>query len=206
MQILKVRFRTNREFNEAYQVDLAGGGLFCPTTTPLNAGTPVICELTVPALPNKVLVRGLVRAWRPALPRLRVRAGATVEFAPEEAEKRDFILETLAGARTPTSRRRHTRLPIEVPVKWRIPTTAAYTMGGLSEISVGGALLRTDEPLPLGTDVILEVVPPGAVSPIAISGKVTYHTPNGSTGLKFQYRDGGGSRRLRELVRRLRTS
>ena len=29
---------------------------------------------------------------------------------------------------------------------------------------------------------------------------------NGGTGLKFLYRDGGGSRRLRELVRRLRQS
>ena len=58
----------------------------------------VICELTVPALPNKVLIRGTVRAWRPALPRLRVRAGATVEFASEESEKRDFIVETVKGA------------------------------------------------------------------------------------------------------------
>src|SRR4029453_923847 len=91
VQILKVRFRTNSEFAESYQAELSGGGLFCPTTTPLRAGTPVICELTVPALPNKVLIRGTVRAWRPALPRLRVRAGATVEFATEEAEKRDFI-------------------------------------------------------------------------------------------------------------------
>ncbi len=68
---LKVRFRTNREFFEAYQPGMGGGTLFCPTTTPLETGTPVICELSIPALPNKVLVRGLVRAWRPALPRLR---------------------------------------------------------------------------------------------------------------------------------------
>ena len=204
MQILKIRFRTNREFNDAYQEDLPSGGLFCPTTTQLKSGTQVICELTIPALPNKVLVRGAVRSWRPALPRLRVRAGAVVEFAAEEAEKRDFILETLAGRRGPTPRRKHTRLPVELPIRWRTCDNPDFTPGGLSEISVGGALLRAGAHLPLGTEVIVEVVPPGAVSPIAISGKVAYHAPRAATGIKFQYRDGGGSRRLRELIRRLR--
>jgi Tfp pilus assembly protein PilZ len=204
MQILKVRYRTNREFLDAYQGDLPGGGLFCPTTTPLSAGGDVICELTIPALPNKVLIRGQVKSWRPALPRLRVRAGAVVEFIAEEAEKRNFVVETVRGLREPGPRRKHTRLPVELPVQWRILGTADYSSGGLSEISVGGALLRTGSLLPLGTEIIIEVTPPGAVSPIAISGKVAYHAPNNSSGVKFQYRDGGGSRRLRELIRRLR--
>jgi Tfp pilus assembly protein PilZ len=206
MQILKVRFRTNREFSENYQPDFTAGGLFCPTTSPLRPGSPVICELTVPALPNKVLVRGTVRSWRPALPRLRVRAGAVIEFLPDETDKRDFILQTLAGERPPPPKRRHTRLPVELPVRFRTADQPDFTPGGLSEISVGGALLRAPTQIPLGTEVILEVVPPGAVSPIAISGKVAYHAPKEATGIKFQYRDGGGSRRLRELVRRLRLS
>ena len=160
----------------------------------------------MPALPNKVLIRGVVRSWRPALPRLRVRAGAVVEFDADEAEKRRFILDTVTGARQPGPKRRHTRLPVELPVRWRTAGTADFADGGLSEISVGGALLHASSPLPLGSEVILEVTPPGGVSPIAITGKVTYHTAGESTGLKFQYRDGGGSRRLRELVRRLRQS
>jgi len=204
MQILKVRYRTNREFLEAYQGDLTGGGLFCPTTTPLVPGSDVICELTIPALPNKVLIRGQVKSWRPALPRLRVRAGAVVEFIAEEAEKRNFVVETVRGLREPGARRKHTRLPVELPVQWRVLGTAEYTHGGLSEISVGGALLRAGSLLPLNTEIIIEVTPPGAVSPIAISGRVAYHAPNEASGVKFQYRDGGGSRRLRELIRRLR--
>jgi Tfp pilus assembly protein PilZ len=204
MQILKLRYRTNREFLECYQNDLASGGLFCPTTTPLSQGSEVICELTVPALPNKVAIRGNVRSWRPALPRLRVRAGAIVEFLPEEHEKRNYVLETVRGLRKPGAKRRHTRLPVELPVKWRIVGTADQLTGGLSEISVGGALLRAGSLLPLGTEVIIELVPPGGVSPLPIAGKVTYHAANQASGLKFQFRDGGGSRRLRELVRRLR--
>src|SRR5262245_42425442 len=138
MQILKARYRTNREFLDAYQTDLPGGGLFCPTTTPLRAGIPVICELTIPALPHKVLIRWSVRPWPPALAGLRVRAGAVVEFDAEELEKKNFIVQTVSGERQPGLKRRHTRLPVELPVQWRTVGTPDFSPGGLSEISVGG--------------------------------------------------------------------
>lgn len=204
MEIIRVRFRTNGEFEENYQSEFEQGGLFCPTTTKLERDQEVIVELSAPSLPNKVLIRGTVRSWRPALPRLRVRAGAVVEFNTDEAEKVRFMLETISGDRENSFKRRHTRLPVEVPVRYRTTDSADFLDSQLSEISIGGAMLHTEDPLPLDTDVILEVIPPGAVSPISISGKATYHLPNGGTGLKFIYRDGGGSRRLRELVRRLR--
>ncbi len=204
MEIIRVRFRTNGEFEENYQHDLELGGLFCPTTTKLEGGQAVIIELSAPALPNKVLVRATVRSWRPALPRLRVRAGAIVEFEADESDKRDFLVETISGDRVAAFKRRHTRLPVEVPVRYRTTESADFLATLLSEISIGGAMLHTPEPLPIQTDVILEVTPPGAVSPISISAQVTYHLPNGGSGLKFIYRDGGGSRRLREFVRRLR--
>ena len=204
MEILKVRFRTNDEFDTAYQGELAFGGLFCPTTSPLEEGQSVVVEPSAPALPNKVLIKGTVKSWRPALPRLRVRAGAVVEFSDSESEKKDFIVETIHGQREPTPKRRHTRIPVQVPVRFRTTENAEFTDSRLTEISVGGCTLDTKEPLPIDSDVVLEITPPGAVSPISISGRATYHRPGGSTGLKFVYRDGGGSRRLRELVRRLK--
>jgi Tfp pilus assembly protein PilZ len=206
MEILKVRFRTNNEFEANYQPELEHGGLFCPTTAPLEANQRVILELSAPALPNKVLIRGVVKSWRPALPRLRVRAGAVIEFDANEHDKRDFVVNTISGDRGPSPRRRHTRLPVAIPVRYRTSETAEFAHSELTEISVGGAMLGTHEPIALDTDVILEITPPGAVRPISISGKATYHSPTGGTGLKFIYRDGGGSRRLRELVRRLRQS
>lgn len=206
MDILKVRFRTNSEFEDAFNQELASGGLFCPTTSPLATGQEVVIELSAPALPNKVLIRGSVKSWRPALPRLRVRAGALVEFDSAESEKRDFVLETIRGERSPAPKRRHARLPIEVPVRFRTPESADFSETTLTEISIGGCSLRTSDPLPMGTEVILEIMPPGAVSPIAISAQVTYHAGGGDTGLKFLARDSGGSRRLRELIRRLKHS
>ncbi|HJZ87467.1 MAG TPA: PilZ domain-containing protein [Polyangia bacterium] len=205
MHILKVRFRSGKEFQEAYARDLPTGGLFCPTTTELAPGNEVIVEVNADELPNKVLLRGHVKWWRPALPRLRVRAGALVEFEPDEKDKRDFVVRVLGGGESPGQlrKRKHTRIPIEVPVRYRTEGSAEFVTSGLREISVGGALLRTDRPLPLGTEVIVEVTPPGGVSPMAIAGKVAYHAGT-DAGIKFLYRDGGGSRRLRELIRRIR--
>src|SRR5579871_288570 len=142
MQILKARFRTRNDFLAAYSTELAHGGLFVPTTTPLKAGTEVVVELNCDGLPNKVLIRAKVHSWRPALPRLRVRAGAVLAFDPAERDKREFILSTLGGAIKDPPRRRHTRIPVVVPVRYRRVDTAELTDGKLTEISIGGALLR----------------------------------------------------------------
>ena len=120
LNILRVRCQNAEEFREHYKDDQPNGGLFCPTTTELSPGTPVVVELVCKALPNRVLIRGTVISWRPALPRLRVRAGAVVEFDADEAPKRDFILETLGGARKPTPKRKHARIPLGWPAKLRV--------------------------------------------------------------------------------------
>ena len=206
MHILKVRCRSPQEFFESYARDLPNGGLFCPTTILLKPGEEIIVELNVDGLPNKVLVRGTVKWWRPALPRLRVRAGALVEFDATETEKREFILQTLEGRRKAAPRRRHTRIPIAVPVRYRTTDTAEYRQSDLREISVGGAVLRMSSPLPLGTEVIVEVTPPGGAGPMAITGRVTYFNGIDGAGLRFVYRDGGGARRIREFLRRLKQS
>src|SRR5215208_5505847 len=85
VNILRVRCRNLEEFEEHYMPDVPNGGVFCPTTTELQPGTAVVVEMACDGLPNKVLIRGTVTAWRPALPRMRVRAGATVAFEADEA-------------------------------------------------------------------------------------------------------------------------
>ena len=102
MNILRVRCRNLEEFEEHYLPDVPNGGVFCPTTTELSPGTPVVVEMACDGLPNKVLIRGIVTAWRPALPRMRVRAGATVAFEADESAKRDFVIQTLRGERPST--------------------------------------------------------------------------------------------------------
>lgn len=206
MVILKLRIRSADEWRELAPGETVTEPVFVPTTDELETGQSVIIEVASALLPNKVLVRGTVAAWRPALPRMRVRAGATVDLVPDEQIKLTFLHEVFAGKRTDVPRRRHHRLPVSVTCRYRLPNTASYVDSAISEIGVGGALLTTQEPLPIDTEVTVEVVPPGAAAPIAIAGRVSYHVPSGSSGLRFVSRDGDGDRRLRELIRRLRAS
>jgi len=178
--------------------------MFCPTTTELAPGTPVVVEMACDGLPNKVLIRGMVTAWRPALPRMRVRAGATVSFDADESAKRDFVVETLRGQRPTTRRRKHTRIPIGIPYKIREAAAMDNLDAELREISVSGGLVMGPVQPPIGSDVVLEIAPPGSEAPFDLSGRVVYHAGANQTGVRFIYREGGGSRRLRELVRRFK--
>jgi hypothetical protein len=206
MVILKLRIRSADEWRELAPGDTVAEPVFVPTTDELEPGQQVIVEVSSQILPNKVLVRGAVQAWRPALPRMRVRAGATVELATDEQTKLTFLHDVFSGKRTDVPRRRHHRLPVHVNVRYRVANSSSFVDSAISEIGVGGALLTTQEPLPIDTELTLEVVPPGAAAPIAIAGRVSYHVPSGGSGLRFVSRDGDGDRRLRELIRRLRAS
>jgi Tfp pilus assembly protein PilZ len=206
MVILKLRIRTAEEWRELAPSESVGEPVFVPTTDELEAGQQVIIEVASSLLPNKVLVRGAVQTWRPALPRMRVRAGATIDLAPDEQTKLTFLHDVFSGKRTDVPRRKHHRLPVSVDVRYRITNSSNFVACAISEIGVGGALLTTTEPLPIDTDLTLEVVPPGGAAAIAIAGKVSYHTPSGGSGLRFMSRDGDGDRRLRELIRRLRAA
>jgi hypothetical protein len=206
VNILRIRCQSAEDFRSHYTTEHPDGVLFCPTTTQLASETPVVVEIACKGLPNKVLVRGIVMSWRPALPRLRVRAGALVRFAPEEASKRDFVLQTLMGTRQSTPKRKHTRIPVGLGVKVRIGNDPTGVAAELREISVSGGLFAASTQPAIGTDVIVEIVPPGGVAPMSISGRVLYHAGPNQTGVKFMFREGGGSRRLRELVRRFKLS
>jgi Tfp pilus assembly protein PilZ len=205
VNILRVRCRNLEEFEEHYRLDIPTGGVFCPTTTELAPGTPVVVEMACDGLPNKVLIRGKVTAWRPALPRMRVRAGATVAFDADEQAKRDFMIETLRGNRPATRKRKHTRIPIGIPCRIRIAAGLDLIDSELREISVSGGLILGPVQPPIGTDIVLEITPPGSEAPFDLSGRVVYHAGESQTGVRFIYREGGGSRRLRELVRRVKT-
>ncbi|HEY3802198.1 MAG TPA: PilZ domain-containing protein [Kofleriaceae bacterium] len=206
MVILRLRIKTADEWRELAPSEIVAEPIFVPTTDELSSGQNVIVEVSSNLLPNKVLIRGNVQSWRPALPRMRVRAGATVQLDNEEQTKLTFLHDVLSGRRTDVSRRRHHRLPVQFPCRYRVTNSPSFVDSAISEIGVGGALLTTEQPLPLETELTVEVMPPGAAAPLAIAGRVSYHAPSGGSGLRFVSRDGDGDRRLRELIRRLRAS
>ncbi|HEU4614780.1 MAG TPA: PilZ domain-containing protein [Kofleriaceae bacterium] len=206
MNILRLRIKSADEWRDLAPSDNVTEPIFVPTTDELRSGEQVIVEISSNLLPNKVLIRGAVQSWRPALPRMRVRAGATVQLDVDEQVKLTFLHDVLSGKRTDVPRRRHHRLPVQFACRYRIANSPSFVDSAISEIGVGGALLTTSSPLPLDTELTVEVTPPGAAAPIAIAGRVSYHAPSGGSGLRFVSRDGDGDRRLRELIRRLRAS
>ena len=206
MVILKLRIKSDDEWRELAPSDHVAEPIFVPTTDELKAGQAVIVEISSTLLPNKVLIRGSVQSWRPALPRMRVRAGATVVLDGDEQTKLTFLHDVLSGKKTDVPRRKTSRLPVQFACRYRVANSPTFIVSEISEIGTGGALLTTPSPLPLDTELTVEVTPPGGAAPIAIAGRVSYHAPSGGSGLRFVSRDGDGDRRLRELIRRLRAS
>jgi Tfp pilus assembly protein PilZ len=207
MRMLKVRYRNGREFLDAYQSAFLYGGLFYPTREAIPLGEPVVVEVRFPELEDRLLLRGFVAWRRQGRYRIGQRAGVGVEFLAAERHKKDFLLSIARGevARA-VAPRRHRRLPIELRVDWRVKEDRERHSAMLDDIGPGGAFLRTQELAPEGTPLVIEVVPPGAVSPLSIEGRVAWaRSAPGEEGLgvEFRCRDTGGLRRLKELVRRL---
>src|SRR3954467_1516872 len=206
MRILRARYRTGDEFMRHYQPSLTGGGLFYPTREAIALGEPVIIEVRFPALRNKQMIRGFV-AWRRAgKHRTKLRAGLGIEFLAAEAKRRDFVIAVAKGEIVEMITRRHRRLPVTLVADWRVVCDRDTHHSHVEDIGPGGAFLRTTEFLPPGTEIVLDVTPPGSLRPLEIAGRVawTRHTEGEEgIGIEFKARDAGGTRRLKELVRRL---
>jgi Tfp pilus assembly protein PilZ len=203
MRILKARYKTKGAFLEAFQKTPAPGGIFCATTQALGKNEPAVVEIYFPELPNRVLIRGAALWWRRALPRQRVRAGCFVVFDAAEKDKVRFVLGSADEGR-PRVRRRHARLPVRLPVRWSQSGAPVTVATHIEEIGIGGALLVTEARPPIGTEIVLDVLVPGAARPSALAARVAYVAPTG-IGLRFVYRDGGGARRMRELIQRIKS-
>ncbi len=179
------------------------GGLEVFTTTAFEPGEELLAEVYFGGLPGKIVLRAVGRAWHPARPRLRVRAGGVIRCAGSELRKLAFLREVAEGRIELPSRRRHVRLPVMVQVRWRRLGDHVHHMAALSELSEGGALLLTEAPLDVRDDVVVEVLPPGSEVPLEIAAVVRNVDHPEGVGLAFVARDAGGVHRLREIIRRI---
>jgi uncharacterized protein (TIGR02266 family) len=206
MRIIRARYRSGEEFLRSYQPSLTGGGLFYPTREALALGETVIVEIRFPGLSNKQMVRGFI-AWRRAgKHRTKLRAGLGIEFHQAEAKRRDFLIAVAKGEIVDMITRRHRRLPVQLTANWHVVHDRESHSSHVEDIGPGGAFLRTTDFLPPGTEIVIDVTPPGSMRPLEIAGRVawTRHTEGEEgIGIEFKTRDAGGTRRLKELVRRL---
>jgi Tfp pilus assembly protein PilZ len=207
MRILRARYRSGEDFLRHYQPSFPDGGVFFPTREALEVGQAVLVEVRLPPVPQKLMIRGTV-AWRRAgRHRTKLRAGLGIEFHSGDAVRRDFLLSAARGEiNANLVLRRCSRLPVELPAEWRIAADRISFKGVVEDIGPGGAFVRSSQAVSPGTEVVLDVVPPGGVRPLSIACRVAWSrrtTGDEGFGVEFRVRDGGGARRIKELVRRL---
>jgi Tfp pilus assembly protein PilZ len=207
MRILRARYRTGEEFLRHYQPSFLHGGIFYPTREQKIAlGESLVVEISFPELRSRMMLRGFVAWRRPGRHRTKLRAGIGIEFLAADRHKRNYLLAVAKGEVVDMAQRRHRRLPVELQVDWRVKESKSRFQSQLEDIGPGGAFIRTTDFMQPGTEIILDVRPPGSVVPLSVAGRIawTRHTPGEEgVGVEFKARDAGGVRRLRELVRRL---
>jgi Tfp pilus assembly protein PilZ len=206
MTILKAHFPNGAGFLDRYLADLGEGGIFFPTRRPLAIGESVVVAIRLGRRRSPMLVRGQVAWRRPGKHSTKVKAGIGIAFLSSEAQTRDYLLAVARGDSAEMLGRRHHRLPVELPVLWQVPGALQDNIGVLRDIGRGGAFVRTALPLPAVGDVVLKVSPPGAEIAMPLSARVAWKGDfegQHGFGVEWKARDAGGTRRIKELVRRI---
>ena len=195
-----------REFHAGYQPSGGNGGVFCPTRSKLQVGDMVSVKVRLGRRQPPMVVYGRVSWRRPGRHLLKIRAGIGVEFLPGEQSKCEYLLEMARLGAGTRSRRRHERIPVDMPITWRPLGSNEALQGKLRDVGRGGAFVLSTAMVPYESQVVLEIAPPGAQVPMAFIGRVAWTGKTGEEnvfGIEWRARDAGGGRRIKELVRRL---
>lgn len=83
------------------------------------------------------------------------------------------------------------QVPRIVPpsVTVRVSTAERFRANYLKELSEGGLFIKTPKPLPIGRDLVIDLVPPGYTEPLRLLGAVVRHGDASSPGMGVQFRD-----------------
>ncbi len=198
-----------REFHAGYQPSGGRGGVFCPTRSKLQVGDPVSVKVRLGRRQPPMVLYGRVAWRRPGRHLLKIRAGIGVEFLDGEQAKCEYLLEMARSGSSVHSRRRHERIPVDLPITWRPVGSNQGLQGKLRDVGRGGAFVLSPATVPYESQVVLEIAPPGAEVPMAFIGRVAWTGKAGDEnvfGIEWRARDAGGGRRIKELVRRLTNS
>lgn len=206
MTIIRAKYPDAQTFLDSYLANFRYGGAFFPTRRRIPIGYPVILDVRFPGLRSKVLLRGIIAWRRSGKRREKIRAGLGIEFLGSEVRKRDFVIDVAKGLKEDLAHRRHRRLPVDVSVDWKEKAGRNWNSATLEDFGPGGTFIKTTHCLPVGSPVLLELLAPGGQRKIPIQGDVAWirHIPGDEgMGIAFRCRDLGGSRLIKELIRRL---
>src|SRR5205809_2730598 len=121
--------RNSREFAALYQANIAEGGIFYPTRKKLAIGKLVTLKVRLGRRQPPLLLYGKVAWRRPGRHLEKIRAGVGIELLATERAKSDYLLQLARSGEAVKSRRRHERVPVDLPVSWR-PVGASEGLRG----------------------------------------------------------------------------
>jgi len=198
--------KNTREFLTGFQPSGGNGGVFCPTRRNVPVGETVAVKVRLGRRKPPMVVYGQVAWRRPGRHILKIRAGIGVEFLASERAKWEFLLDLAQTGTSAHSRRRHERVPVDLPISWRLVGSLEAFSGHLRDVGRGGAFVLSPATVAIQERVVLEIAPPGAEVPMAFIGCVAWTGKSGTEnvfGISWRARDAGGGRRIKEMVRRL---
>lgn len=202
-RILQARYASG----EAFTKDLRGEDdgprtFYYATRIPLAVNQQVIVEVIFPELPSRILLRGTVAAIDDSPPAVLVR------FTEEEEETLGFVVRVARGETDPgiPRGRRYYRIPLEIPVDWQVDGHRDVVISSTDDVSGGGVQIRTQNPPPVGTEVVLLLsLDDQNDEQLRIPGKVAWVRTDESfsgMGVKFTAEGSEDKKRLRDLVRK----
>jgi hypothetical protein len=199
MRIVTAMFKTGEQFLRAY----GQSTLRLATRMELTPGEPVVLDVRLPGLPNPELLRATVQAPVPE--------GFALAIAPGEEATLDFLVK---HAQRPIDRpelvtRQFERFPLELPCAWRVVGRWDKVPSSTTDLSSGGAFVRTADPPPVGTPVVLCLGGSlgrtlGGDEGLELQGRVAWRRATAGEagmGVDFSQLTGASARRLREILR-----
>ncbi|MBI5511993.1 MAG: PilZ domain-containing protein [Deltaproteobacteria bacterium] len=199
-----VKLEDQRAFLRCFYHHGSLGGIFVPGRSNLEAGDAVRLEFVFGRENRTVRSRGVVR-WKRRQGAHNLAAGLGIEFLASERRTRDLLLDLASGRDLEVVRPRARRLPVQLTVRYESHSVMLSDL--TDDLSEGGVFILSDEPLPVGTKIVLKLKPPGQWFAVAVRAEVMWRqgTPRCGFGVKFLFdRQPRVQAKIEALVNRLR--
>lgn len=201
-KILQARYSRGQDFlHDVIPEQGAGGAIRYETKIPLNVDEQVVVEILFPELPGRVLLRGRVSVLQTDP------LAAVINISPEDVEQRKFLEGVARGEIDPASSvgRRYYRIPLEIPVDWRVLGQGDVVISSTDDVSGGGVQIRTQNPPPVDTEVVLLLALTEREGQLRIPGRVAWVRQDktfSGMGVRFDAESTEEKKKLRDLLRK----
>ncbi len=97
---IEVRYRTAQEFLSAYSRNISGGGIFVRTAQPLPLNRGVHLRFTLPGIPHRFDVSGIVVWSNPGAAKSSLPSGMGIKLINLDTQSKQLIAEFVKGKST----------------------------------------------------------------------------------------------------------